>query len=253
MKLHNLPSSFEASAPTTIVIPDTSTTTNTLGGNHAKELDPNSTMEMNGMTTSTAPAEISVTNQSQAPPSNTSSNPTQSGSSTTTNNLTNLTFSDLVYDTAQVTFAKYFYGDEYPANKNSSIQFPHFIPTYETYMKGNRAAMADWGYSAITCPKRMQDIDPNKKKQMIPFSISFVDMRVFMEVIYNYIQLRKFELDNLPSHLQSPEACTRYIFQNVLSFCGVEVAKESIETKVITKQQFMDYCLFNLSKETTTL
>ncbi|EFC40587.1 Hypothetical protein NAEGRDRAFT_80964 [Naegleria gruberi] len=241
LKIHSLPSSYEN---TTTIITTTSPSlnnSNTNGNNSSlnnQQLDSNEIsdkqveieiVDKKEMTTSTAP-----NHEKQEP-----------------KKLTDLTYPELIYDTTHLSFLKYFYSEDYPGSnyRKSQLQFVHFIPSYEIYLKGNRVSQADWTYTAITSQKRMEDTEPEKKKKHTPFSISFHDLSVFFEVIYGYLQLRPFEIGKLPKHLHSPEACTRYVFQNVLNFVGIDT--DNLENKAISKQQFMDYCFHKLSQEST--
>ncbi|KAL9651868.1 hypothetical protein ABK040_000214 [Willaertia magna] len=162
-------------------------------------------------------------------------------------------FSNLCFDTNLVSFCRYFNKEEIPPSKKQILVFPHFIPTFETFSKQNKSQMVDWGYSVITCNKRMELIEDgtNKQKQPNgPLSISFQDLLCFLEIIFNYMDLKVVELNLLPEYLRSAELCTRYIFVNVLNHFGMDSSKDGIplESRMITKQQFMEYCLANLSK-----
>ncbi|KAG2375348.1 hypothetical protein C9374_009971 [Naegleria lovaniensis] len=272
MKIQNLPSSYE-------VISSGSPYTTTQNGGGDKQLMntttqpyetatnsdsekpmlPNRNGDDTFSTTSTAPPETQSSpnlNQRQETPAGTSSPQPglQNNSSTISKNSnpqsTVISFPDLVFETSHVMASKYFFAHEYLPPKRTHAHFHNLLPIYDVYAKGNKVTTADFAFTTITCPQLVEDTDnPSRKKQYSSSSLSFRDMAIFFEVIYNYLQLRPFELEKLPKHLQDPDSCARFVFQNILNHFGTDSTKENIESKSISKSQFIDYCTMKVSQE----
>lgn len=276
MKIQNLPSSYEVISPASSLPSSTiqnggedkqqqqqMTTQSWDTSNYdqsEKPTLPNRNGEETISTTSTAPPEAQGSpnfNQRQENITGTSSPQpgSQNNSSTISKNSFNtspgvISFPDLMFETSHVMASKYFFAHEYLPPKRTHAHFHNLLPTYDIYAKGNKVITADFVFTTITCPQLVEDTDnPSRKKQHSSSSLSFRDMAIFFEIIYNYLQLRPFELEKLPKHLQDPDSCARFVFQNILNHFGIDCTKESMETKTVSKSQFIDYCTFKMSQE----